>query len=69
MLLFFCPSVTWLAFYICNTQKLGLLFKRHREREREGEGERGRQTAVREGRGDKMKQKGKMVQAGRGREQ
>lgn len=33
MLLFFCPSVTWLAFYICNTQKLGLLFKRHRERE------------------------------------
>jgi len=48
MLLFFCPSVTWLAFYICNTQKLGLLFKRpreregEREREREGEGERGR---------------------------
>lgn len=37
MLLFFCPSVTWLAFYICNTQKLGLLFKRHRERERERE--------------------------------
>lgn len=36
MLLFFCPSVTWLAFYICNTQKLGLLFKREREREREG---------------------------------
>lgn len=32
MLLFFCPSVTWLAFYICNTQKLGLLFKRERER-------------------------------------
>lgn len=39
LLLFFCPSVTWLAFYICNTQKLGLLFKRHREREREGERE------------------------------
>lgn len=38
MLLFFCPSVTWLAFYICNTQKLGLLFKR----EREGGGERER---------------------------
>lgn len=40
MLLFFCPSVTWLAFYICNTQKLGLLFKREREgggRERERE--------------------------------
>jgi len=35
MLLFCCPSVTWFAFYICNTQKLGLLFKR--EREREGE--------------------------------
>lgn len=35
MLLFFCPSVTWLAFYICNTQKLGLLFKRGRGRERE----------------------------------
>jgi hypothetical protein len=47
MLLFFCPSVTWLAFYICNTQKLGLLFKRPREREgergREREGERGRE--------------------------
>lgn len=35
--MFFCPSITWLAFYICNTQKLGLLFKRERERE----GERG----------------------------
>ena len=43
MLLFFCPSVTWLAFYICNTQKLGLLFKRHRERERERGRERGRE--------------------------
>ena len=45
LLLFFCPSVTWLAFYICNTQKLGLLFKRHRERERgrEREGERERE--------------------------
>lgn len=39
MLLLFCPSVTWLAFYICNTQKLGLQFKREREREREREGE------------------------------
>lgn len=37
MPLFFCPSITWLAFYICNTQKLGLLFKREREREGERE--------------------------------
>lgn len=35
MLLFFCPSVTWLAFYIRNTQKLGLLFKQESEGERE----------------------------------
>lgn len=34
MLLFCCPSVTWFAFYICNTQKLGL-FKRAGERGRE----------------------------------
>lgn len=48
MLLFFCPSVTWLAFYICNTQKLGLLFKRHRERERgrEREGKRERECQM-----------------------
>lgn len=51
MLLFFCPSITWFAFYICNTQKLGLLFKqekrgvgeweesaRGRERERMSDG-------------------------------